>query len=133
MKEFNELFIPDDRLYSNDHEWACYEGNYIKIGISHYAQEQLGDIVYVELPAVGDKFDKNQEFGVVESLKSVSDLLIPVSGEVVAVNPNLKNNSNLVNESPYEKGWMINVKLDSITEMDTLMKADEYRAMLKKE
>jgi len=133
LKEINELNIPDDRRYSADHEWARFEGENVRIGISDYAQDQTGEIVYVELPAVGDRFDRNQVCGVVESVKSVSDFLIPVSGEVMAVNSGLEKTPNLVNESPYENGWLIEIKPFARHEMDDLMNAAEYIEMLKGE
>ena len=133
MKEINELNIPNDCLYSDDHEWAKDTGDCIRVGISDYAQDQLGDIVYVELPVVGDRFDMNQEFGVVESVKAVSDLLIPVSGEVIAVNSDLESAPNLVNESSHEKGWMIDIKPASTEEKERLMDKTGYVAFLRGE
>jgi len=133
MKEIDELNIPDDRRYSTDHEWACRRGGFVRIGISDYGQDQLGDIVYVELPSVGERFEADREFGVVESVKSVSELLMPVGGEVVAVNSALNDSPNLVNESPYEDGWMIEIRPSSPEEMDALMDAAAYLRMLRGE
>jgi len=133
MKEINELHIPDDRRYSSDHEWVVAAGDGIRIGISDYAQDQLGDIVFVELPKVGARIARNSEFGVVESVKSVSSLLMPVGGEITAVNAGLDKNPGYVNTSPYDKGWLIEVRPDSPGELDELMTADDYIRMLRGE
>ena len=133
MKKIDELHIPDDRLYSDDHEWVVTEGDIIRIGISDFAQDQLGDIVFVELPKIGAQIGRNKEFGVVESVKSVSDLFLPVGGEVAAVNTDLDKSPNLINDSPYDKGWIIEVKPDSSEELNELMAADKYRGMLRGE
>ena len=131
MKELSELNFPDDVLYSDDHEWAKTENSEAVIGISDYAQDQLGDIVIVELPQVGDKFEKGAEFGTVESVKAVSELFLPVSGEVVAVNDALEDAPELVNNEPYTGGWMIRVKLDETFELDQLMNKNDYLESLK--
>ena len=131
MKEFSELHIPGDRRYSDDHEWVAAEGDGIRIGITDYAQDQLGDIVFVEFPKVGARIARNSEFGVVESVKSVSSLLMPVGGEVTAVNAELDKNPDYVNTSPYDKGWLIEIRPDSPVELDDLMTADDYIGMLR--
>jgi len=131
MKDINELHIPDDRRYSDDHEWAAVVGDGLRIGISDYAQDQLGDIVFVELPQIGARFGRNDEFGVVESVKSVSGLLMPVGGEVTAVNTGLEKNPEYVNTSPYDKGWLIEIRPDSPSGLDDLMNADDYLRMLR--
>lgn len=131
MKEIHELILPDDIRYAEDHEWAKAEGEKVRIGIDDYAQDQLGDIVFVELPQVGDKFAKGEPFGTVESVKAVSELFLPVGGEVVAINQKLEESPELVNNSPYEAGWMIDVKPDDFTEMEQLMTKDAYLEMLK--
>ena len=133
MKKIDEVHIPDDRRYSNDHEWVVVAGDIVRIGISDFAQDQLGDIVFVELPKVGTRIGRNSEFGVIESVKSVSDLLMPVGGEVTAVNIGLDKNPNFVNDSPYEKGWLIEVRPDSPGELNELMTADKYIGMLRGE
>lgn len=133
MKELSELNIPENLRYSEDHEWAKMEGDIIRIGISDYAQDHLGDIVYVELPSVGDKLDTRQSFGVVESVKAVSDLLIPIAGEIVAVNSELDDAPHLVSESPYDKGWMIDIKPDSAGDIEILMDSESYIAFIKGE
>lgn len=132
MKDFSELHIPDDRRYSGDHEWVV-SGDVIRIGISDYAQDQLGDIVFVEFPGVGARIARNSEFGVVESVKSVSSLLMPVGGVVTAVNAGLDKNPGYVNTSPYDKGWLIEVRADSPGEIDELMTAGDYIRLLRGE
>jgi glycine cleavage system H protein len=131
MKEISELNFPNDRLYSESHEWAKAEGDQVKIGISDYAQDQLGDIVFVELPEVGDSFEKGAEFGTVESVKAVSELYMPFAGKIVAINTTLEDSPELVNTSPYAEGWMIEVKADNRAEMDELMPHDAYLDKLK--
>ncbi len=131
MKEINELEFPDDLHYTEDHEWVKSDGDAVKIGISDYAQDQLGDIVFVELPEVGDTFEKGAEFGTVESVKAVSELFIPVGGKVVSVNGELEDAPELVNEDPYGKGWMVEIKPDDPSETESLMGKDAYIEMLK--
>jgi glycine cleavage system H protein len=131
MKELSELHLPDDVRYAESHEWAQLEGDKVKVGISDYAQDQLGDIVFVELPEVGDSFEKGEEFGTVESVKAVSELYMPVSGEIVAVNTGLEDAPELVNNGPYTDGWMIEAKADDVSEMDDLLTNDAYLEKLK--
>ncbi len=131
MKELNELNFPDDVRYAESHEWARSEGDKVKVGISDYAQDQLGDIVFVELPEVGDTFNKREEFGTVESVKAVSELYMPVAGEVVAINESLEESPEKVNNAPYGDGWMIEIKADNPPELDDLMDNDAYLGTLK--
>ena len=131
MKELNELNFPDDVRYDESHEWVRSEGDKVKIGITDYAQDQLGDIVFVELPEVGDTFDKGEEFGTVESVKAVSELYLPVAGEVVAINSSLEESPEKVNNAPYGDGWMIEIKADNPPELDDLMDNDAYLGTLK--
>ena len=131
MKEINELNLPDDLRYAKDHEWTRLEGNKAIIGIDDYAQDQLGDIVFVELPEVGATFSKGEEFGVVESVKAVSELFMPVGGEILAINTSLEDTPEHVNNSPYEDGWMIEIKPNDVAEMDALMDKEAYIKMLK--
>ncbi len=131
MKEIGELLLPDDLLYANDHEWIRHQGERLRIGISDYAQDQLGDIVFVELPKVGDALTRGAEFGVVESVKAVAELYMPISGEIVAVNPALEESPELVNKRPYEEGWMIEVAPTDPSELDRLMNTAAYTDMLK--
>jgi len=131
MKEISELTFPDDLRYAEDHEWAEQDGDTIKIGISDYAQDQLGDIVFVELPAVGDTFDKGGEFGTVESVKAVSELYLPLGGEIVAINEALEDAPESVNNAPYTDGWMIETKPGNPDEYNALMDKAAYLDMLK--
>jgi len=120
--------FPEDLKYSKEHEWVLVEGKIATIGITEYAQDQLGDIVFVELPAVGDKTSKEDAFGVVESVKAVSDVYAPVSGTVIEVNDDLPENPEIINEDPYGDGWMIKLDLSDPEELDDLMTAEEYEA-----
>ncbi len=131
MKAINELNLPEDLKYTDDHEWAKVNGDAIRIGISDYAQDQLGDIVFVELPDVGSTFDKGEEFGTVESVKAVSELYMPISGEITAINEALADEPELVNSAPYEGGWMIEIKAGDPAELDALKSKAEYLDMLK--
>ena len=131
MKELNELNFPDDARYAKSHEWARSDGDTIKVGISDYAQDQLGDIVFVELPEVGDTFGQGEEFGTVESVKAVSELYMPIAGEVVAINDTLEDAPEKVNNTPYGEGWMLEVKADNPAEMDDLMDNNAYVETLK--
>ncbi len=131
MKELSELNFPNDVMYTDDHEWTKEDNDEIIIGISDYAQDQLGDIVFVELPQVGEMFEKGAEFGTVESVKAVSELFLPVSGEVVAINETLDDTPELVNNEPYTGGWMLRVKLSNESELDQLMNKSAYLESLK--
>ena len=130
MKELNELNFPDDLHYTEDHEWAQKTGKTVKVGVTDYAQDQLGDIVFVELPEIGDVFDKGEEFGSLESVKAVSEIYMPISGEIVAVNEDLAESPELINEECYDN-WIIEVKPSDISELKDLMSADDYLEMLK--
>jgi len=116
--------------YSEEHEWAAVDENIATIGITDYAQEQLGDIVYIELPETGTQVTKGDKFGVVESVKAVSDLYSPVTGAVVTVNTGLPNTPETVNEEPYGDGWMIRVEMSNPEELDDLMTAAEYEKFI---
>jgi len=131
MKELDELNLPDDLRYAKDHEWTRLEGGKVVIGIDDYAQDQLGDIVFVELPEVGTTFSKGEEFGTVESVKAVSELFMPIGGEVLAINTTLEETPEHVNNQPYENGWMIEIKPSDVAEMDVLMDKEAYIKMLK--
>ena len=131
MKELSELNLPDDVRYAESHEWSRSDDYKVKVGISDYAQDQLGDIVFVELPEVGDSLDKGEEFGTVESVKAVSELYMPVSGEIVAVNSGLEDNPEWVNNTPYADGWMIEIKPDNPSTIDDLLNNDAYLEKLK--
>ena len=117
---------PADRRYTTEHEWIKPEGDHYVVGITAFAQDQLGDIVYVELPKVGDRLEAGKPFGVIESVKTASDLYAPVSGEVVEVNAALTDQPQAVNDDPYQGGWMIKVRADDATEVERLLTADAY-------
>lgn len=118
--------IPEELKYTNDHEWVKVDGDIATIGITDFAQGELGDIVYVEIETEGESLDAEEVFGTVEAVKTVSDLFMPVSGEVIEVNPALEDAPETVNDSPYEDGWMIKVKLSDPSELDGLMSAEAY-------
>ncbi len=117
---------PKELKYSKEHEWVKVEGGEAVIGITYHAQEQLGDVVYVELPSVGQQVEQFKTFGVVESVKAASDLYAPVSGEVVAINGDLSKSPEKVNEEPYGAGWMIRVRMKDPSELNKLLDAEEY-------
>ena len=123
---------PADLRYTKEHEWARLEGNRVRVGITHYAQSELGDVVFVELPKAGTKVTQLGPFGVVESVKAVSDLFAPLSGEVTETNAELSEKPELVNQDPYGKGWMIVITPASPKELDALMTAAQYEEYLTK-
>ncbi len=125
--------FPEDLKYSKEHEWVLVEGNVATVGITDYAQDQLGDIVFVELPAIGDKVSKEDAFGVVESVKAVSDIYAPVSGKVLEVNDDLVDNPEMVNEDPYGDGWMIKIEMNDVEDLQDLMTAAEYEEYVAEE
>lgn len=122
--------FPEDLKYTREHEWVSIDGSVATIGITDHAQEQLGDVVFVELPAVGDRVEKADAFGVVESTKAVSDVYAPLSGEVTEVNDDLPDNPELINEDPYGDGWMVKITLGDQADLEDLMTADEYRKFI---
>jgi glycine cleavage system H protein len=122
--------VPDGLRYTRDHEWLRAEGDEGVIGISAYAADELGDIVFVELPAPGKRLEKSASFGVIESVKTASDLYAPVAGEVVAVNEALSGAPELVNSDPYGEGWMIRVRIDDAGQVDELLDAAAYRELI---
>ena len=118
--------IPDDLKYSKEHEWVKVDGDEATVGITHYAQGELGDVVFVELPETGNSFQKMEAFGTIEAVKAVSDLFCPVRGEVVDVNSGLDDDPSLVNSDPYGAGWMIRLKVDDTGDLAALLDADAY-------
>lgn len=124
------MSIPKELRYSQEHEWVRVEGNTVRIGITDFAQSELGDIVFVELPEVGAQLTANEPFGSVESVKTVSELYAPISGKVVAVNEELNDNPEYVNESPYDKAWMIVIEPSDLSEVDNLLTAEQYEQMI---
>ena len=121
---------PEGLRYTKDHEWAKKDGDLLVVGITHYAQDQLGDVVFVELPAVGRTVEAGQSFGVIEAVKTVSDLYAPVAGEIVEVNAELAGQPALVNQAPYEGGWMVKIKPANAADLDHLLDASGYKALL---
>jgi glycine cleavage system H protein len=131
MKEISELKAPGDVRYTKEHEWARVEGDIIRIGVTDYAQDHLGDIVFVDPAQVGRKYAKGEEFGALESVKAVGEVYMPIGGEIAAVNSSLEGAPGLVNSAPYSEGWLAEVKPSDISEMEGLMTSEEYIAMLK--
>jgi glycine cleavage system H protein len=118
--------IPESLVYTKDHEWLKCEGNEALIGITDYAQSELGDIIFAEMPSVGDIFEKDAAFGTVEAVKAVSEVFIPVSGEVIDVNADLSDKPEMINEDPYGAGWMVRIRMSNPAEVEGLMNADAY-------
>lgn len=127
------MTTPKELRYSEEHEWVKLEGETVRVGITHFAQSELGDIVFVELPEVGDEVTADEPFGSVESVKTVSELYAPLSGKVVEVNEDLSDSPEFVNESPYEKAWMIVIEPSNSNDLDNLMTAEQYEAMIKED
>ncbi|MGD6817282.1 glycine cleavage system protein GcvH [Metabacillus sp. 113a] len=123
------MTTPNDLRYSEEHEWVKVEGDKVRVGITHFAQSELGDIVFVELPEAGTEIKADEPFGSVESVKTVSELYAPISGKVVEVNEDLDDNPEYVNESPYEKAWMIVIEPADSSEIEGLMTAEQYTEM----
>ncbi|WP_339228683.1 glycine cleavage system protein GcvH [Oceanobacillus sp. FSL K6-2867] len=123
------MSLPQDLLYSKEHEWIKKEEGNVRIGITDFAQDELGDIVFVELPEVGDEITADEPFGSVESVKTVSELYAPISGKVVAVNEELEDSPEFVNESPYEKAWMVVVEPSDEAELEQLLSSDAYQEL----
>jgi glycine cleavage system H protein len=131
MKEISDLNLPDDVKYTESHEWAKIFDGIVTIGLNDYAQDQLGEIVFVELPENGDTFSKGDEFGSVESVKAVSEIYIPISGEIVEINEDLEDAPELVNESCYENGWLVKIQPDDVSQLDDLFDKTAYFDTLK--
>jgi glycine cleavage system H protein len=122
--------IRDDLKYTKEHEWVKLEGETATVGITDYAQRQLGDVVFVELPQVGTQVEQMKAFGVIEAVKAVSDLFSPITGEVVETNSQLESQSNLINSDPYGEGWIIKVKVKDSKEIEALLSAEDYRKLV---
>jgi len=131
MKALDELEFPEDVKYTEDHEWAKKDGDTVLVGLSDYAQDQLGEIVFVELPEAGDTFGQGDEFGSVESVKAVSEIYLPLGGEITAINEDLENAPERVNNDCYTGGWLVKIKPDNIGDLDKLMDKGAYLEMLK--
>ncbi|MEX0968376.1 MAG: glycine cleavage system protein GcvH [Bacteroidia bacterium] len=122
--------FPEELKYTKDHEWVRIEGDNAIIGITDFAQSELGDIVYVEVDTVGDELEKDEVFGTVEAVKTVSDLFMPLSGEVLELNEKLEENPEVVNDDPYKDGWMIKIRMKDSSEADQLLSAAEYKELV---
>ncbi len=122
--------IPENLRYSKDHEWVAVVGDVATVGITDYAQHSLGDVVYIDMPRVGDKLSSHEAFGSVESVKAVSEIFIPVGGEITDVNDGLNDTPEVVNDDPYNAGWMIKIKMDNPGEADAMLSAVEYEEYL---
>lgn len=131
-KKLEEIVLPDDRRYTDEHIWIKKDGDSFLSGISDFAQDQLGEVMFVDLPSVGDKFKAGVPYGEVESIKSVNKLFTPVDAEITAVNDVLSDAPATLNESPYEKGWIVRMKVNNEADIEKLLTADAYRAFLNK-
>ena len=123
--------LPEDLKYTEEHEWIKVNGDIALVGITDFAQSELGDIVYIDSDCVGEKVDLNEVFGTIEAVKTVSDLFMPVSGEVLEFNSNLEDNPELVNKDPYNEGWIVKIKINDLTELDSLMDHEKYSSLIK--
>lgn len=121
---------PENLLYTKEHEWVSVDGDIATVGITEYAQGELGDIVFIEIETQGETIDREEIFGTIEAVKTVSDLFMPLSGEIIEVNPALTDTPELVNNDPFGKGWMVKIKMSNSTEIDQLMKASVYAEMV---
>ncbi len=128
MSAFN---VPEEYYYTKDHEWAQVDENVVTVGITEFAQDSLGEVVYVELPEEGQKVTQGEPFGVVESVKAVSDLIAPVSGTVIEVNMGMMDNPGAVNDDPMNDGWLIRIEMDTEKELANLMRAPDYKKLIK--
>ena len=120
------MLTPDNLKYTNDHEWVKVEGDIATVGVTDFAQGELGDIVYVEVDTLDEELEREEVFGTVEAVKTVSDLFMPISGEVIEFNESLETNPEKVNEDPYEEGWMIKIKISNPSEIDELLSSEDY-------
>lgn len=132
MKDLDQLALPENLRYTDEHVWLCVEGETATVGISDFAQDQLGEIAFVDLPSVGTTYKNGQEFGTVESLKSVNALFMPVAGSVLEVNETLESTPTLVNAKPYNEGWMLRIRMDDPAEAATLADSAAYLNLLRK-
>ena len=122
--------VPDNLKYTKDHEWLRIENNEAIVGITDFAQAELGDIVFVEIETEGEKLEREEVFGTIEAVKTVSDMFMPLSGEVLEVNPKLEDNPDVINKDPYGDGWMIKISIDKPEELDNLLTADQYKELI---
>jgi len=124
------MYIPENLLYTKDHEWIRVEGETGYLGVTDFAQGELGDIVFVEIETVGETLGKEEVFGTIEAVKTVSDMFMPVAGEILELNPALENSPDVVNKDPYGKGWMIKIRITNPSELSELLSAEKYKALL---
>jgi glycine cleavage system H protein len=122
--------VPVNLLYTKDHEWLRVEGNIGYVGITDFAQGELGDIVFIEIETVGETLEKEDVFGTIEAVKTVSDMFMPVSGEILELNPALEESPDVVNKDPYGKGWMVKIKINDLSEASSLLTPEQYKAIL---
>lgn len=124
------MFVPEDYYYTKDHEWAQVDENIVTVGITDYAQQQLGEVVYVDLPEEGAKIVQGEEFGVVESVKAVSDLIAPVSGTVIEINTAHLEDPGMINDDPMNEGWLLRIEMDSEKELANLLRSPDYKKLI---
>lgn len=129
-KNYNQMNIPTNLKYTKDHEWVSIEGDVATVGITDFAQKELGDIVYVEVETLDQTLDKDEVFGTVEAVKTVSDLFLPLSGEIIEFNDSLESDPEKVNSDPYGDGWMVKVKFSDASEVDALLSSEDYKALI---
>ena len=122
--------IPDNLSYTKEHEWISIEDNIATVGISDYAQSELGDIVFVEMPNIDDVFDKNDVFGTIEAVKTLADLFLPVSGKIIEINESLESNPELVNSSPYNDGWLVKIEVKDVAELEDFLNSEDYENLI---
>ena len=122
--------IPNELMYTNDHEWAKFENNKVTIGITDFAQGELGDVIFIELPEVGDEVVKDEVLGTIEAVKTVTDLLSPITGKVIEVNTELEDSPEFVNEDCYEKGWFVKIEIENVSQKEELLNAEDYQVLL---
>jgi glycine cleavage system H protein len=122
--------VPENLLYTKDHEWLRVEGSFGYVGVTDFAQGELGDIVFIEIETVGETLKKEEVFGTIEAVKTVSDMFMPVSGEILELNPALEESPDVVNKDPYGKGWMVKIKITNPSEVNDLLTAEKYKALL---
>lgn len=122
--------VPKDLMYTKDHEWAKFDNNEVTIGITDFAQGELGDIIFVELPEIGREIEKNEAFGTIEAVKTVTDLLAPVAGKVIEINDEIEDSPEFVNEDCYGKGWFVKIEIEDLSEKDKLLSAEDYQAII---
>ena len=129
-KTISNMNVPENLLYTKDHEWLRVEGNFGYVGITDFAQGELGDIVFVEIETVGETLKKEEVFGTIEAVKTVSDMFMPVSGEILELNPALEESPDVVNKDSYGKGWMVKIRITNLSEVNDLLTAEKYKALL---